>query len=75
MLAHQDVCAHLTQGCCAGCPQAFKVYNVKGEILAGPVSVVDFFGQSVLGSFSDAACKPSFFIPSLCCQLFSISHQ
>ncbi|CAL5224046.1 g6670 [Coccomyxa viridis] len=35
---------------------AFKVYNIKGEILAGPVSLVDFFGHSVTGSFSDAAC-------------------
>lgn len=40
-----------------GCLQAFKVYNIKGEILAGPVSLVDFFGQSVTGSFSDTACK------------------
>ena len=43
-----------------GCLQAFKVYNIKGEILAGPVSLVDFFGHSVTGSFSDAACKQCF---------------
>lgn len=43
-----------------GCLQAFKVYNIKGEILAGPVSLVDFFGHSVTGSFSDAACKECF---------------
>ncbi len=42
---------------CTCCTQAFKVYNIKGKILAGPVSVVDFWGQGVKGHFSDVACE------------------
>ena len=39
----------IVEECCTVCLQAFKVYNIKGEILAGPVSLVDFFGHSVVG--------------------------
>ena len=37
--------------------QAFKAYNIKGDVLAGPVSVVDFWGQGVKGHFSDMSCE------------------
>ncbi|EIE18419.1 hypothetical protein COCSUDRAFT_68334 [Coccomyxa subellipsoidea C-169] len=34
----------------------FKVYDLSGKFLAGPVSVIDFFGSSLDGRFTDAAC-------------------
>ena len=37
--------------------QAFKAYNIKGDVLAGPVSVVDFWGQGVKGHLSDVSCE------------------
>ena len=37
--------------------QVLKVWDASGKLLAGPVSLTDFFGQSVTGRFSDAFCE------------------
>nr|QOL01153.1 putative extracellular protein CSOL_076 [Pseudococcomyxa simplex] len=34
----------------------FKAYDISGKFLAGPVSVVDFFGSKMGGRFTNAAC-------------------
>lgn len=37
--------------------QVFKAYDISGKFLAGPVSVVDFFGSKMGGRFTNAACE------------------
>ena len=37
--------------------QAIKVYDVSGHAIAGPVSLLDFFGGNNGGSFSDISCE------------------
>ena len=37
--------------------QVLKVWDASGKLLAGPVSLTDFFGKSVTGRFSDAFCE------------------
>ncbi|CAL8465747.1 g5283 [Coccomyxa elongata] len=34
----------------------FKAYDMSGKFLAGPVSVIDFFGSQLGGRFTNAAC-------------------
>lgn len=38
--------------------QVFKAYDMSGKFLAGPVSVIDFFGSQLGGRFTNAACAP-----------------
>ena len=38
--------------------QVFKAYDMTGKFLAGPVSVIDFFGSQLGGRFTNAACAP-----------------
>ena len=37
--------------------QAIKVYDVSGHAIAGPVSLLDFFGGNKKGGFSDISCE------------------
>ena len=37
--------------------QVLKVFDMSGKLLGGPVSLTDFFGQTVTGRFSDAFCE------------------
>ena len=43
--------------------QVLKVWDMGGKLLAGPVSLTDFFGPSVTGRFSDAFCEGPFLHP------------
>lgn len=36
--------------------QVFKAYDMSGSFLAGPISVIDFFGSQLGGRFTNAAC-------------------
>jgi hypothetical protein len=37
--------------------QVFKAYDMSGKFLAGPVSVIEFFGSKMGGRFTNAACE------------------
>ncbi len=55
-LVHEELDALINEELGAPPVQVFKAYDMSGKFLAGPISIVDFFGSQLGGRFTNAAC-------------------
>lgn len=55
-LVHEELDALINEELGAPPVQVFKAYDMSGKFLAGPISVIDFFGSQLGGQFTNAAC-------------------